>query len=241
MQIGQNDSMVEYQKQMLLLNLYEKCTDKVPAGVLKNTGEILIKWWVVSGSSVGLDYVFEWEADWTWEEYMQAVMLVWVMKWVWKITFKKGANWEVRANTQTSPETNWFFQKIGEKVSNKLANAPEQIKQNLKKTIIEMLKAGSIWWTTFAWVGGWINLLQWEDFTENIITNFLTWFTAWMVVKVVFIWLNGLSHVFSIGKDGLFKWSGATVSKLPNDWKKIALWSGVAYWWYQVYSFLSND
>lgn len=218
-----------------------KMSDKVPAGVLKNTGEILIKWWIVSGSSVGLDYVFEWEADWTWEEYMQAVMLVWVMKWVWKITFKKGANWEVRANTQASPETNWFFQKIGEKVSNKLANAPEQIKQNLKKTIIEMLKAGSIWWTTFAWVGGWINLLQWEEFTENIIQNFLTWFTAWVAVKVVFIWLNGLKHVFSIGKDGLLKWSGATASKLPNDWKKIALWSGIAYWWYEVYSFLSND
>ncbi len=217
-----------------------KMTDKVPAWVLKNTWEILIKWWLISGTSVGLDYVFDGEADWTWEEYLQAVMMVWAMKLAGKVNFSK-KNGTVEVKTQNSPQTNSFLKWVWEKVGNKLWGLPKQIKDNLTKTIIDLLKSGMVWWTAFAVGWGWINVLNGNDFTDNIIENFLKWFAAWAAVKLVFMVGSWIKHVFTIGKDWLLKQTWNASSKLPSDWKKIALLSSLAYWGYEIYSFSSKE
>lgn len=217
-----------------------KMTDKVPAGVLKNTWEILLKWGLVSGTSVWMDYMFEWEADWTWEEYLQAVMMIGAMRWAWKVSFSR-KNGTVEVKTQNPPESSSFLKWIWERVWSKLQNVPEKIQKNLTKSIIDLLKAGTVWWTTFAIAWGWLNLVQGKDFTDNIINNFLLWFAAWSAVKLVFMLGSWVKHVFTIGKDWVLKQSGNVSWALPKDWKKIAVWASTAYWGYEVYNFLSDN
>jgi hypothetical protein len=50
-----------------------------------------------------------------------------------------------------------------------------------------------------------------------------------------------IKHVFTIGKDWLLKQTWNASSKLPSDWKKIALLSSLAYWGYEIYSFSSKE
>lgn len=213
-----------------------RMTDKVPAWVLQNTWEILIKWGFVTWTSVWIDYVFEWEADWTWEEYLQAVMMVWAMKWLlpwWKINFTK-QNGNTQVKLTHSPQTSWFFSWIWQKVQNKLSGVPKKIKENLIKSLIEIAKAWSVGWVTVSLIWWALNKAQWRDFTDDIIERFATWFVAWAGVKVVFMSLGWVKHVFTLWKN----WTLSAGWKiLPENWKTIATMSTLTYWGYQIYTF----
>ena len=79
-------------------------SEKVPALMFKNTSitAVLAEAWLLTSTSVWLEYAFEWEADWTWEEYLQALVMVWVMKMSWKVTLRKNKDWKIEVENDTS-------------------------------------------------------------------------------------------------------------------------------------------
>lgn len=81
-------------------------SEKVPALMFKNTSitAVLAEAWLLTSTSVWLEYAFEWEADWTWEEYLQAIVMVWALKMAWKVTLRKNKEWKVEVENDTSKE-----------------------------------------------------------------------------------------------------------------------------------------
>lgn len=213
-----------------------KMTDKVPVWVLKNTGEILVKWWLITTTSVWLDYVFEWEADLTWEEYLQAVMLVWVMKWVWKITFKK-TNWSVTATEAPSPQTTSILQKVRERVSS--ANIPETAKNH----ILDIAKAWALWWSAGTVVEWWYNWYSWKfdeqtalQVTWDLISTFTKYAVIWWWLRTIYLWwVWTINWVKSLLKISSTPWTGWVIQSISSN--KVLLWTTVVWWVaYNVYS-----
>ncbi len=93
------------------LALVWRIWEKVPPLMFKNTSitAVLAEAGLLTSTSVWLEFAFEWEANWTWEEYLQALVMVSVIKWAWKINFsKKGGKIEAKVEEKpqnTSPKT----------------------------------------------------------------------------------------------------------------------------------------
>lgn len=207
-----------------------KMTDKVPAWILKNTGEILLKWWLITTTSVWLDYVFEWESDWTWEEYIQAVMLVGVIKWAWKIKFER-RNWTVTASETTPQQTTNILQKVKEKVSS--VNIPEWA----KKHILDIVKTWILSWTVWTTLEWWLNIFTWWynektalEITWDLISTFTKYAIIWWSLKGIYLWTKWATKMLNLW------WSTPWVlSTLSSN--KILLWTTIIWWTlYEVYS-----
>lgn len=211
-----------------------KMTDKVPAWILKNTWEILLKWWLISTTSVWLDYVFEWESDWTWEEYLQAVMLVWAMKWAKKNIFKRNPP-AVTATEAVPPQTSWILEKIKNIVST--GNIPE----TAKKHIFDIAKTWAWTWATWLWLESWWTWYTWWydektaiEITWDLISTFTKYAVIWWWLRTIYLWwvwaINAGKKVFQFSSN----WANWVISSKP--WLKLI--GATIIWWiaYNVYS-----
>ncbi|MDD3145208.1 MAG: hypothetical protein PHV23_03810 [Candidatus Gracilibacteria bacterium] len=77
-------------------------SEKVPALMFKNTSitAVLAEAGLLTSTSVGLEYAFEGEADWTWEEYLQAIVMVGALKMAGKVTLRKNKEGKVEVKVE---------------------------------------------------------------------------------------------------------------------------------------------
>lgn len=104
-------------------------SEKVPALMFKNTSitAVLAEAWLLTSTSIWLEYAFEWEADWTWEEYLQAIVMVWAMKMAWKVTLRKNKDWKLEVENDTNKKS-----KENKKESKSKTEKIESIEKKLK-------------------------------------------------------------------------------------------------------------
>lgn len=122
----------------ILANFW-KITDKVPPLMFKWTSItwVLAEAWLLTGTSVWLEVVFEDEWNWSWEEYMQAIIMVWLFKGVW--TYNVSKKWgQIKIEQDISVSSKlWdkvWAKKIMEWLNEKINTVKEKITKSKNTT-----------------------------------------------------------------------------------------------------------
>ncbi len=97
----------------------------------KKIAEVAIQAWLISGTSYWIDYIFDGKKDWSWAEYAQAIVMVWLLrksekleKKISKINFSKNDNWNISIKLSFSKIKNKIFNTVSE-VRSKFLNKTE--------------------------------------------------------------------------------------------------------------------
>ena len=189
-------------------------TSIVPEHMLKTRTitSVLIEAWLLTGTSVWLEIAFEWEWKLSWEEYLQALVMVWLFKWV----IKKS---KIQKSTQ---KTKVKFEK---KITQKEKNFNTFFKKN-----INSLKE---WWNIKIWKNNitkkeniYINKTNWKSQSYSDVNSLLKDIKINRVEKFTFITKN--IEVKLITNINLaLKWKKIEFKKEWNwysifkNWKKI--------------------
>ena len=111
----------------------------VPPLMLKQTSItwILAEAGILTGTSVGLEVIFEWEWEFTMEEYLQSLAMVALFRGAWKIKFWKNKEWKIEAEVTKSKTETKQEEVKPEKETNENTISTENLIQKKQKLNIE--------------------------------------------------------------------------------------------------------